>query len=386
MIEGDIASEIGTISDEQFEIALRKWCQNNPNKRNELEKHLNAMEEFIPFSKSASPKHLLLKVSENKKLLPDHHLITFQIPKGKNFELQPGQFFHVICDPDGKQTLTDDGDERGYALTLRRPFSIHRIHYGGFNRRLLNTPTIIPYEIKEVIERPITQIDILYKVVGEGTRNLSKVTPGTFLNVIGPIGKGFNIYDIYNVGAAVIVAGGIGVAPLVALAERLRYLGIKVFPYFGALRKELLWPILSRADSTVDFSFANGTQEFFDLINNEFREIGAEGVKVSTDDGSLGDKGLVTETLEKDIESGYLPMDSIRIYACGPTKMMKAISQLSNKYKIPCQVLLEQRMACGIGACFSCTCQIRGDNGKAEKKRVCVDGPVFDEKYIIWQR
>jgi dihydroorotate dehydrogenase electron transfer subunit len=78
-------------------------------------------------------------------------------------------------------------------------------------------------------------------------------------------------------------------------------------------------------------------------------------------------------------------MNGIRIYACGPTKMMKAISQLSNKYMIPCQVLLEERMACGIGACFSCTCQIRDDKGNAEKKRVCVDGPVFDAKDIIWE-
>jgi dihydroorotate dehydrogenase electron transfer subunit len=381
MPEGDVVSEIGTISDEQFERALLKWCENNPTKSDELIKYLNPMEEFDWSSKFKSPKQLLLKVLGNKELVPEHFLITLQIPQVSNIELQSGQFFHIICDPDGEKTLTDDGNQRGYALTLRRPFSIHRIHYANFSRMLLNTPTIIPYEIKEVIERPVTQIDILYKVVGEGTKSLSKVTPGTFLNVIGPIGNGFKIE---KTDTAVIVAGGIGVAPLVALAERIRYLGSRVFLYLGALRKELLLPILSRADSTVDFGFANGTTEFLELINDEFKQIGAEKVKVCTDDGSLGEKGFVTEILERDIKTGNLSENNVTIYACGPTEMMKALSRIAYEHQIPCQVLLEERMACGIGACFSCTCKIRGKNGKMEKKRICADGPVFRSKDIIW--
>jgi len=381
MPEGDIVSEVGSVSDENLENALLKWCQNHPKQGDKLKKDLNPMGEFTLPTKSS--KHLLLKVLANKELCPDHYLIKLQIPKRQNLEdPRPGQFFHVICDSDGKKTLTDDGKERGYALTLRRPFSVHRIHYTNFDRRILDTPTITPYEIKEVIERPVSEIDILYKVVGEGTRNLSKVLPDRFLDLIGPIGNGFGIEKVH---IAVIVAGGIGVAPLVALAERLRYLGSKIFLYFGAIKRELLRPILSRSDSAVDFGFANGTAEFSELINKEFRDIGTEEVKVCTDDGSLGEKGLVTDILERDIESGNLPNSDSTIYACGPTNMMKAVCRLADKFRMPCQVLLEERMACGIGACFSCTCHIRGKNGEEERKRVCVDGPVFNSEDIIWQ-
>ena len=394
----DIASEVGTIADVKFEKALLKWCQNNPTKKNEIRKHLNPMEEATFSNTRISPKHLRLKVLENKELCPDHYLITFQIAESQMREPpRPGQFFHVICDPDGGKTLTDSRKKRGYALTLRRPFSVHRIKYVNFDRRLLNTPTIIPYEIKDVIDRPISQIDILYKVVGQGTKNLSQVHPGRYLDVIGPIGNGFKIDKVDK---AVIVAGGIGVAPLMALAERLRYLGSKIFLYFGALRLELLTPILSRSDSqelqkllptlsrsdsAVELGYANGTPAFRELINKEFKDIGTEWVRVCTEDAYLGESALVTDILERDIESGILPYSNITIYACGPPKMMEAVSTLARRYRISCQVLLEERMACGIGACFSCTCHVRDKNGNVERKRVCVDGPVFKSEEIQWR-
>ncbi len=160
-------------------------------------------------------------------------------------------------------------------------------------------------------------------------------------------------------------------------ATRLLYAARSVF-------KELLQLILSsRPDLAIEVGFANSTADFLELIRKEFTEIGTKEVRVSTDDGSLGDKGTVTDMLERDIESGFLPRDDIHIYACGPPKMMRAVSELADKYQISCQVLLEQRMACGIGACFSCTCNIRGKDGQMGKKRVCVDGPVFDAKEII---
>jgi dihydroorotate dehydrogenase electron transfer subunit len=197
------------------------------------------------------------------------------------------------------------------------------------------------------------------------------------------LGNGFKLDKLQD---ALIVAGGIGVAPLVALAERLRYFGNRVFLYLGALRKDLILPIFTRPDSVVETGYANGTREFLDLIRNEFREIGADDVKVCTDDGSLGEKGLVTEILESDFRSNAIPRNNIAIYACGPAKMMKAVSSLAGKYNLECQVLLEERMACGIGTCFSCTCHIRNVDGKIERKRVCADGPVFNAKEIIWQR
>lgn len=376
----DIVSEVGTISVTNLESALFDWCKKNPRKGHKLREKLNPVEQ--PTLPVVSHKHHLLKVLDNRSLCPEHHLITLKIPKGKYMDPKPGQFFHVVCDPDGQRTLTDEGVQRGYALTLRRPFSVHRVHYEDFDRRLLAISTIIPYEIKQVIERSISKVDILYKVVGTGTENLSRVRRGKFLDMIGPLGNGFNIEKI---DAAIIVAGGIGVAPLVALVERLRYLGSEIFLYFGALNMELLRPILSRSDSAVDIGFANGTKEFVELVNNEFKEIGAETVRISTEDGSVGEKGLVTDILERDIRSRSLPSRNVTIYACGPSKMMEKVSALASEYEMPCQVLLEERMACGIGACFSCTCHIRGKDGREQRRRVCVDGPVFDSRDILWR-
>lgn len=377
-------NQVGTISDEYFESALYMWGKNNPEKGKELIKTLNPIGEHV--LQSPPPKHLLLKVLENKEVCSDHYQITLKIPKNLYLEPQPGQFFHVICDPGGNGNLLDNEGEGGYDLTLRRPFSVHRIHYADFDRRLLLAPTIIPYEMKNVLKRTVSKIDILYKVVGNGTKSLSEVQSGRYLDVIGPIGKGFKIE---KVDTAIIVAGGIGVAPLVALAEKLRYLGSKVFLYFGALKLDLLRPILSRSprrtDSDVELSFANGAAEFLELINKEFTDIGAEYVKVCTDDGILGEQRLVTDILKHDIETRVLPIDNISIFACGPSKMIQTLSEVAGEYKIPCKVLLEERMACGIGACLSCVCHIRGKNGKEETKRVCVDGPVFDLEKIIWQ-
>lgn len=379
----NIASEIGTISFSDLEESvLWKWCQENPNRAYELRNSLNPTHKTG--KPATSPRHLLLKVLENRKLCPKHYLITLQTPKGVNLEPYPGQFFHVVCDLDQRKSLTEDTKDRGYTLTLRRPFSVHRVNYADFDRRLLAVPSILPYRIRSVIQRPVSKIDILYKVVGEGTKSLSHIRRGTTLDVIGPIGNGFSIG---RGGTGVIVAGGIGVAPLVLLAEKLRYFGVNISLYLGALTRDLLRPILSRhrPDSIVDFSYANGTAEFCQLITKEFTDIGAKIVRVCTDDGSVGEKGAVTDILERDLKSGVISHKNVTIYACGPSKMMRAVSNIAQKYKIPCQVLLEERMACGIGACLSCTCNTKNNNGRTEKKRVCVDGPVFNAEEIIWQ-
>ena len=374
----NIASDIGTISFLDFEAMLWKWCQNNPDKAQKLRNKINPVDETK--KRQFTPKHLQLKVLKNRELCPKHYLITLNIPRGLNLEPKPGQFFHIVCDPERQKFTIEEGKERSYALTLRRPFSVHRIYYTNFDRRLLAMPSILPYEIRDIIQRPVSEIDILYKVIGEGTKNLSQICPGTLLDMIGPNGNGFEI----NRGTtAVIVAGGIGVAPLVALAERLRYLDIDVFIYLGALTHELLLPVLSRPDSIVEFGFANGI-EFCKLIINEFTEIGVEKVRVCTDDGSVGEKGLVTEVLKRDLNSGYIPNKNIVIYTCGPTKMISMVSNITSKYNIPCQILMEERMACGIGACLSCTCNVREKNGDVQKKRVCIEGPVFNSKDIIW--
>jgi dihydroorotate dehydrogenase electron transfer subunit len=202
------------------------------------------------------------------------------------------------------------------------------------------------------------------------------------LDVIGPVGNGF---DITKVKSAIIVAGGIGYAPLLLLAERLRYLNSEIYLYFGALSEELLRPIVMRSDSSVDLTFADGTPELLRVIQEEFTDIGAKLVRVSTDDGSLGQEGFVTDLLVNDINRNMYRIEDSIIYGCGPASMLQKVSEIAGEHGFQCQLLLEERMACGIGACYSCTCRIKGPDNTVHKKRVCVDGPVFKAKEIVWQ-
>ena len=114
------------------------------------------------------------------------------------------------------------------------------------------------------------------------------------------------------------------------------------------------------------------------ILEEDLKRIGAD-VTVCTDDGSYGEKGVVTIPLEKELANGNTAM----IYACGPTPMLKAVVECAKKYDIPCEVSLEQRMACGVGACVGCACNINRD-GKNLVLRVCKDGPVFKAEEVVF--
>lgn len=229
---------------------------------------------------------------------------------------RPGQFFEVKC-PDGAGTF------------LRRPLGAHRIN-------------------KESVE-------MLYEVVGKGTAALSVVRAGQELDIIGPLGNGFNISKTKSGRpAAILVAGGIGVAPLVALAERLGKRG-SVTAIIGACKKSHV------------------------LCENDIKKTGAR-VLVATEDGSKGVKGLVTDLLVKVL----LTTKDLRladIYACGPTGMLKAVAGIARKYQVPCQVSMEEHMACGVGVCLGCPVKMKRTG---EYKMVCKDGPVFDAEGVAW--
>lgn len=379
----ELVSKWGNISYLELALELKKWCQDNPTRGNDIRVALKGLDgpsytrQRNGGGTANDYRHLKLRVATNTKVCPDHYLIRLSIPGGK-LDITPGQFFHIVCDP-------DEGETQGYPLTLRRPFSIHGTQYTGFKRGLLARTGEIPIEIRNILERRMSSIDILYKVVGVGTKSLSeKVGRGSIVDVIGPCGKGFSIGSQRT---AIIVAGGIGIAPLVALAERLRYWDRQVYVYFGALKKELLRLATSRPDSTIDLGYTNGTREFVDVVRTDFEEIGIHEheVRVCTDDGLMGEKGRVTELLDKDLKSGRLPHTDVCIYACGPYNMLRSTSEIAKQYSLECQVLLEERMACGIGACLSCSCEVTGPGGTVERKRVCRDGPVFDSGQIRWK-
>ena len=222
----------------------------------------------------------------------------------------PGQFVNVKISPDSDPLL-------------RRPFSVHKIKGSS--------------------------IKILYEVVGRATRILSEKKAGEYLDIIGPLGKGFSII---NSRISILVAGGMGVAPLVFLAEKIK-------------KGELLVLIGAKTKGQI-------------LCEKDFKDLGCE-VKISTDDGSKGFHGKVTKLLEQILHARQYTLGSIAIYACGPQPMLKAISCISGKHHIAAQISLEEHMACGFGACFGCT--VETINGY---RRVCKEGPVFQADEISW--
>ncbi len=204
---------------------------------------------------------------------------------------------------------------------LRRPFSIHDVDYSE------NT------------------ISLLVKKVGKGTEALASVVKGNFVNVIYPLGKGFSIKNAHNV---LLIGGGTGIAPLLLLAKRLYEKNVKSSILTGGKTKQDILRI------------------------EEFKKYGK--VFVSTEDGSMGDKGLVTEN--KILSNP----DFNCIYTCGPEPMMKAVAGYARKNNIFCEVSLENTMACGIGACLCCVVNTVEGN-----KCVCTEGPVFNINELKWQ-
>jgi dihydroorotate dehydrogenase electron transfer subunit len=357
-----------------LERNLSDRCLRRPELNREFSGLLHPMELFPEDtgdtqSRPSPVRDHTVSVLDNRKICDAHYLMTVEWPKDAAANFLPGQFFHVVCDP------TADG-ARGYPLTLRRPFSVHRVRYPGFDPAALTGAEDLPEEIRGSLARRPSRIEFLYRVVGEGTELLSRARKGTALKAIGPCGNGFPIGDERT---AVIVAGGIGIAPLAALAERLRSRGKEVLVYVGATVRDMLNLAVTRGGSET------GERDLQAAIEKEFREIGAKVLTVCTDDGSAGEKGLVTEMLDAGIRGGCVPRESVCLYACGPEGMLRATARIAEQHGLECVVSLEERMACGIGACYSCTVSVRQADGTPAKKRVCREGPVFNARDILWK-
>ena len=219
---------------------------------------------------------------------------------------QPGQFVMVRCG-------------QGYDMLLRRPLSIHWVD--GSN------------------------LELLFAVVGRGTSWLSQRHEGEVVDLFGPFGRGFAIAPESN--NVLLVAGGIGLAPLVYLAERELAAGCSVKLLFGAETASQVCPreLLPREVETV----------------------------ITTDDGSVGEKGLVTDLLPRFTDWAG------QIFACGPIAMYRTMAGMG--IAKPVQVLLEQMMGCGHGACFGCAVETRQGH-----KLVCRDGPVFELGDVLWEQ
>ncbi len=211
--------------------------------------------------------------------------------------------------------------------------------------------------IDTILRRPISisgvdrengTVEFIFQARGKATRQLAEKGEGSKLDILGPLGKGFTIPD--RSAKAAIVGGGIGIFPLLFLGSELNKPNLDVFLGFRTLENALL----------ID----------------EFRER-AQNLIVSTDDGSMGHHGVITDILEKKaMESGY-----DMIFACGPQPMLRKVKEAACSLQIPCEISVEERMACGVGACLGCAIKLI-DGEQWKYGHVCKDGPVFNTRNV----
>ena len=258
----------------------------------------------------------------NTRLSDDYSVLSLAAP-AIAAAANPGQFVMLKT-------------SRGMDPLLRRPVSIFEVlrHEDGSPRG----------------------ITILNKRIGKGTGLLYDVEAGARLECLGPLGRPFE--PVSPPAHAWMVAGGVGLAPFVTLAEALEARATPTTLFYGARRAADL--------HCVDI----------------FERLGVRLV-LSTEDGSRGTRGLITAPLDEAF-GRVTPSQELRLYVCGPTPMMRAVAGLAAAYGRPCQVSLEQVMGCGLGGCYSCVVPARDAGGAPHHTRSCIDGPVFDATRIVW--
>jgi dihydroorotate dehydrogenase electron transfer subunit len=277
-------------------------------------------------------------ILENKRVQGDYFKLTIELPGGAPVPV-PGQFYNIRCG-EGTDPL------------LRRPLSVHRIVEG----------------------KGSVHFEMLYRVIGKGTWWISSRKKGQRLDTLGPLGNGFIVDP--NGKDVVLVAGGIGIAPLYALGDHVR----RANP---------------EATISVVLGVRNRAENFYE---EECRGLGE--VFVATDDGSHGFKGtavdLLAHLLDKSRVSG-----SDSFFGCGPKAMLRELARISETHALSVQVTLEENMGCGFGACLSCALPLRPHHIRKDPQwpksflqqdeddtkvysLVCKDGPVYDIKEVDW--
>ena len=214
--------------------------------------------------------------------------------------------------------------------------------------------------------------DLLYKIVGEGTKQLADRRIGDVLSVIGPIGNGFELTDRK---IPLLIGGGVGMPPMIAIAQK-----IKDNAYYNPyviLGSEVPFPFEASQSSLNGFN----SSKFYTMPLLEEWRVPCGLASLQDYEGVY--KGYVTDLAREYLDSlSSSDLKEVEVFTCGPNPMLEAVSKLSNEYNLPCQASLEEYMACAVGGCAGCVVEVATDNGPA-MKRVCVDGPVFDAKTVF---
>ncbi len=257
-------------------------------------------------------KRTLSKVIYNRGISPSYHLLGLRW-EGR---IDPGQFFML------RPWSFDRFDP-----LLNRPFGVYRVFEGG--------------------------IEILYKVVGRGTRIMTGLKEGDEVILIGPLGRGFPFMEGWE--EVSIVSGGVGIAPFYHLIQWIREKGS-----FPAL------------------SLYHGGRGEEDLVGIEEFERAGVTVNIATERGTRGYRGLISDLFKRDLEKGKVRPSAV--LSCGPKGMLKEVALICRERGIPCYVSLDRMMGCGIGTCLGCVVRTKGGY-----QRVCMEGPVFESEEIVWE-
>jgi dihydroorotate dehydrogenase electron transfer subunit len=299
------------------------------------------------------------KVISNRRIGPGFHRLRLEFTQdgAKAFaNFQPGQFAQFDLSktalPSPEAVPEELRDAASRKILLRRPFSFAEVTAEGGK----------------------TFAELLYCVVGPATVRMTTLSAGDRINIIGPLGRGYQIPASKK--TVLLVGGGMGTPPLQHLAQNLteRNGVINIISLAGAKTADGL-PFEGRLDEI---------SQNLGFCVPEFARYGIESL-IATDDGSAGYHGFVTDYLTEWLEHSDIPFDDIIICACGPESMLAKVAQIATKNNIDCQVSMERRMACGIGLCQSCAveCRVAGSN-ETVYKLCCQDGPVFDSKELVF--
>jgi dihydroorotate dehydrogenase electron transfer subunit len=264
-------------------------------------------------------QQIVSEILDNRRV-GDYHVLSLTAP-GVAESVQPGHFV----------TMAMGGEES--SMVLRRAFAIHQVTsrgvYGG-------------------------TLDVAIAVQGRGTKWLSERRRHDIVNLVGPLGRPFTLPK--QGVSCVLVGGGYGSAPLFLLAQTLRERGCRVDIIVGAATEDKLFGVL------------------------DLKRL-ASGLTITTDDGSSGVQGRVTDVLDDVMDRAGADV----VYACGPMPMLAEVARISTKRRVFSQCAVEEAMACGIGVCMTCVLPVVGDDGVTRMVRSCVDGPVFRGDRVRWQ-
>lgn len=276
------------------------------------------------------------EILEHEAFEGSQYILTVRAPVIAS-HARPGSFVHLRCDPE---------------LPLRRPLSIMRT---------------IPEQ---------DQVEFLYKAVGTGTMRLACREPGEILSILGPIGRPFELHRDHS--RPLLIGGGVGMPPMVFIADTLRQQQHDFSPIV-ILGSEVPFPFRLRPSEFLVPGIPDGVIATMPLM-----EDWGIPCRLASTQGYAGcHEGYVTDLARHWIEAlSSVQRQEIEVFACGPHPMLEAVANLAADYDLPCQVSLEEFMACGVGGCAGCVVEVQTESGPA-MQRVCVDGPVFDARKVF---